>query len=123
MCVPSFTPCLFYFNLPGIIQTCFVFRLRLLLFSFFIFSSWWGAAGGNDNQAAVLQQHQREMLDRLREIRTALATESGDLESVKAANSEVAKLREVIKRKDYRILHLTRALDSAAPAVVEPPSV
>lgn len=63
------------------------------------------------------------MLDRLREIRTALATESGDLESVKAANSEVAKLREVIKRKDYRILHLTRALDSAAPAVVEPPSV
>ena len=70
----------------------------------------------------MLQQHQREMLDRLREIRTALATESGDLESVKAANSEVAKLREVIKRKDYRILHLTRALDSAAPAAVEPPS-
>lgn len=70
----------------------------------------------------MLQQHQREMLDRLREIRTALATESGDLESVKAANSEVAKLREVIKRKDYRILHLTRALDSAAPATVEPPS-
>ncbi|CAM9874002.1 unnamed protein product, partial [Laminaria digitata] len=77
-------------------------------------------AGGPD-QAAVLQQHQREMLDRLREIRAALATESGDLESVKAANSEVEKLREVIKRKDYRILHLTRALDSAAPAA-EPPS-
>lgn len=68
----------------------------------------------------VLQQHQREMLDRLRDIRTALATESGELESVKAANSEVAKLREVIKRKDYRILHLTRALDSVAPAVELP---
>lgn len=61
------------------------------------------------------------MLVQLREIRAALATESGDLESVKAANSEVDKLREVIKRKDYRILHLTRALDYAAP-VVEPPS-
>lgn len=56
------------------------------------------------------------MLLKLREVREALATESGDLESVKAANEEVAKLRAVIKRKDYRILHLTRALDSVAPA-------
>ena len=54
------------------------------------------------------------MLVKMREIRQALASESGELESVKAANEEMAKLRELIKRKDYRILHLTRALDAAS---------
>lgn len=53
------------------------------------------------------------MLSNLREIRAALATETGDLESVKEANEEVAKLKAIIKRKDYRILHLTTALDAA----------
>lgn len=52
------------------------------------------------------------MLVKLREMRAALATESGELESVKAANDEVVKLRGIIKKKDYRILHLTRALDA-----------
>ena len=93
-----------------------------LFFSFSFIAFFFVLGAGGNDQAVVLQQHQREMLDRLRDIRTALATESGELESVKAANSEVAKLREVIKRKDYRILHLTRALDSVAPAV-EPPSL
>lgn len=69
-------------------------------------------AGGNDGHA-LLQQHQKEMLVKLREIRTAMATETGDSDSVKEANAEMAKLREVVKRRDYRILHLTRALESS----------
>lgn len=69
-------------------------------------------SGGNDGHA-LLQQHQKEMLVKLREIRSAMATETGDLDSVKEANAEVAKLREVVKRRDYRILHLTRALESS----------
>lgn len=72
-------------------------------------------AGGNDGHT-LLQQHQREMLAKLREIRAAMATETGDLDSVKEANAEVAKLREVVKRRDYRILHLTRALESSTTA-------
>ncbi|CAN0458857.1 unnamed protein product [Hapterophycus canaliculatus] len=43
-----------------------------------------------------------------------MMTETGELDSVKEANAEVAKLREVVKRRDYRILHLTRALDASA---------
>ena len=70
-------------------------------------------AGGNDGHA-LLQQHQKEMLVKLREIRTAMATETGDLDSVKEANAEVAKLRDAVKRRDYRILHLTRALESSS---------
>lgn len=69
-------------------------------------------AGGNDGHT-LLQQHQREMLAKLREIRAAMTTETGDLDSVKEANAEVAKLREVVKRRDYRILHLTRALENS----------
>eukprot|EP00903_Cladosiphon_okamuranus_P012643 g11828.t1 len=72
-----------------------------------------GLAGGNDGHA-LLQQHQKDMLLKLREIRTAMATETGDMDSVKEANAEVAKLREILKRRDYRILHLTRALESAS---------
>lgn len=70
-------------------------------------------SGGNDGHS-LLQQHQKEMLVKLREIRTAMATETGDLDSVKNANAEVAKLGEIVKRRDYRILHLTRALESAS---------
>lgn len=54
------------------------------------------------------------MLKKLRDIRATLETESGELESVKAANDEVTKLKAIIQRKDYRILHLTRALDAAS---------
>lgn len=50
---------------------------------------------------------------KLRAVRTAMATETGDLDSVKEANAEVAKLREAVRRRDYRILHLTRALESS----------
>eukprot|EP00752_Nemacystus_decipiens_P009273 g8284.t2 len=72
-----------------------------------------GLAGGNDCHA-LLQQHQKDMLVKLREIRAAMATETGDMDSVKEANAEVAKLREVVRRRDYRILHMTRALESAS---------
>lgn len=54
------------------------------------------------------------MLVKLREIRATMATETGDLDSVKEANAEVAKLRDMVKRRDYRILHLTRALESSS---------
>lgn len=70
--------------------------------------------GGSDGHT-LLQQHQQEMLAKLREIREAMLTETGELDSVKEANAEVAKLREVVKRRDYRILHLTRAL-AASPS-------
>ncbi|CAN0055068.1 unnamed protein product [Ectocarpus sp. 12 AP-2014] len=80
-----------------------------------------GLAGGNDGHT-LLQQHQKEMLAKLREIRAAMATETGELDSVKEANAEVAKLREVIKRRDYRILHLTRALEAGASSSADPGS-
>ncbi|CAM9998876.1 unnamed protein product [Ascophyllum nodosum] len=73
-----------------------------------------GLAGARSDSGTLLREHQEEMLVKMREIRQALASESGELESVKAANEEMAKLRELIKRKDYRILHLTRALDAAS---------
>ncbi|CAN0055072.1 unnamed protein product [Ectocarpus sp. 8 AP-2014] len=79
------------------------------------------AAGGNDGHT-LLQQHQKEMLAKLREIRAAMATETGELDSVKEANAEVAKLREVLKRRDYRILHLTRALEAGASSSADPTS-
>lgn len=72
-------------------------------------------AGGNDGHT-LLQQYQKDMLVKLREVRSAMATETGDMESVKEANAEVAKLRDVLKRRDYRILHLTRALESSSAA-------
>lgn len=59
-----------------------------------------------------LRRQLQDTLTRLREVRAAFTTESGELESVRAANEEAAKLQAALERKDYRILHLTRALDA-----------
>lgn len=71
---------------------------------------------GEKNKEGALRRQLEETLTSLREIRAARKTESGDLESVKAANDEADKLREELKRRDYRILHLTRALDELSAA-------
>lgn len=71
---------------------------------------------GEKHKEGTLRRQLEETLNSLREIRAALKMESGDLESVKAANDEADKLREALKRKDYRILHLTRALDELSAA-------
>lgn len=71
-------------------------------------------AGPGESSEVDLRQQLQQTLARLREIQAALGTENGEMESVKAAREEAEKLQAILKKRDYRILHLTRALDAVS---------
>lgn len=70
------------------------------------------ASGAGDAREVDLRHELQETLARLREIQASLGTEGGEVESIRAASEEAEKLKAVLRRRDYRILHLTRALDA-----------
>ncbi|CAM9625325.1 unnamed protein product, partial [Choristocarpus tenellus] len=58
-----------------------------------------------------VQEQNLYILEELKAIRSAMDSESDSYESNSKVNEEVAKLKDEIRRKDYRILHLLRALE------------